>query len=122
MLEFGDTAYYIDIKALENIIILKDNNEEKTKETEWKTTYGINSAGDKVEVSAECYERFIPKHKEIDVTKYDLLKTFIEYIIDYEDDADDTLGSDRAFNETPLGYKIVFNTLLKEGILKEKEE
>ena len=121
MLEFGDVAYYIDMKALQNAITVKQGDGDKTKDIVWKTVYNTNSAGEKYEVSSECYERTSPKHKEIDVTKYDLLKTFIEYVIDYEDDADDTLGSSRAFDQTPLGYKIVFNTLLKEGIIKEKK-
>lgn len=117
MLEFGDSAYYIDMKALENAIIAKNTNGETTQETERKTFYDANN----VPISYEIYTRTTPKHKEIDVTKYDLLKTFIEYVIDYEDDGDDTLGSARAFDQTPLGYKIVFNTLLKEGIIKEKK-
>lgn len=119
MLEFGDSVYYIDIKAFDKVITLQDVNKSKIiSETETKTLYdGANSL-----ISTEVITRNVPQNKEIDAAKYDLLKTFIEYIIDYSDETDDTLGSDRALSQTSLGYKIVFNTLLQQGIIKEKEQ
>lgn len=119
MLEFGNSVFYIDLKAFDKAITIIDgkNPEDVNVETEQKTTLNEEN---KI-VMSEVFQRTSPRSKEVDATKYDLLKTFIEYIIDYEDESDDTLGSDRALAQTPLGYKIVFNTLLKENILKEKE-
>ena len=116
MLEFGDSIYYLDLKALDKVITIVNNNHLLSNEKEVKTT--VNEKGDVL--LTETYERSSPPIKEIDMAKYDILKTFIEYIIDYEDVGDDALGSERALDKTGLGYKIVFNTLLKEGILKEK--
>lgn len=119
MLEFGDSIYYIDIKAFDKAITLQDVNKTKTiSEKEFKTI--LDSDG-KV-IGQEIIEKTIPQNKEIDAAKYDLLKTFVEYIIDYSDETDDTLGSDRALSQTSLGYKIVFNTLIQQGIIKEKEQ
>jgi hypothetical protein len=118
MLEFGDSIYYIDLKAFDNVLTINKGSDGKTtRDQEMKIVY---DGGGNI-VSTETYERISPQHKEIDAAKYDLLKTFIEYIIDYEDESDDTLGAERALNSTPLGYKIVFNTLYKEGIIKEKK-
>lgn len=119
MLEFGDSVFYIDLKAFDKAITITDgkNPEDVNEETEQKTT--LNENGDIV--ITEVLQRTSARTKEVDATKYDLLKTFIEYIIDYDGESDDTLGADRALAQSPLGYKIVFNTLLKENILKEKE-
>jgi hypothetical protein len=118
MLEFGDSVFYIDLKAFEKAITIIDGTKDDvTVETEQKTTFNEKNEV----VINEMFERTSPRGKEIDATKYDLLKTFIEYIIDYQDETDDTLGADRALAQMPFGYKLVFNTLKKENILKEKE-
>jgi hypothetical protein len=119
MLEFGNSVFYIDLKAFDKAITLIDNTKNQVQtDTETKTV--TNENGDII--LTEHYERSTQQGKEIDATKYDLLKTFIEYIIDYDDEAaDDALGLDRALSQMPLGYKIVYNTLLNENILIEKE-
>jgi hypothetical protein len=116
MVEFGNSVYYIDLKAFDKAITLTDRAEHSSIDKECKQT--INEEG-KI-IITEIFERTSPKSKEIDGTRYDLLKTFIEYIIDSEEVSDDTLGADRALAEASFGYKIVFNTLYKEGIIKEK--
>jgi hypothetical protein len=117
MLEFGDSIYYLDLKAFDKAITLSEYAKSKTP-TEKELKQTLNEEG-KVVVT-EIYERTSQASKEVDGTKYELLKTLIEYIIDYTDESDDTLGADRALQSMPLGFKIVFNTLLKEGIIKEK--
>ena len=118
MLEFGDSIYYLDLKAFDNAItIVRPSKDKKVTETETKVIYdGGNNL-----IGSEVIERNTQQSKEIDVAKYDMLKTFIEYIIDHNEETDDSLGSDRALGQQSLGYKIVFNTLIKEGILVEKD-
>lgn len=117
MLEFGDAIYYIDLKAFDKAITVTLGKGETTTDTEEKTT--IDEEG-KVKM-VEKYSRTTPKTKEIDATKYDLLKTLLEYIIDFQDESDDTLGAERAFAQTPFAFKLAFNTLYNEGIIKEKK-
>lgn len=116
MIEFGNSVYYIDLKAFDKAITLIDGKDKSSIEKEIKTTKHQDGT-----TVIENYERVVPKNKEIDGAKYDLLKTFIEYIIDSEEVSDDSLGADRALSEASFGYKVVFNTLYKEGIIKEKE-
>ena len=61
----------------------------------------------------------VPKNKEINIATYETLRMFLEIVLTYHDESDDTLGADRALLGTPLSFKIAFNTLLKHGIIKE---
>jgi hypothetical protein len=117
MLDFGGSIYYIDLDALDKAITLTKYDKNK-QNVESETKQVFDDTGKLILV--EKYEKTYNQNKEIDAAKYDFLKTFIEIIVDFETDADDALGADRALSQTPLGYKIVFNTLYKEGIIKEK--
>lgn len=118
MIEFGGEIYYIDIKALDDAITPnKDWAVGRVTDIEKKTT--LNPDGSIA--SVEVIERTYNKVKEIDAAKYDTLRMCIEILIDYDEEADDTLGVDRVLDKTPLSYKMAFNTLMKEGILKQHE-
>lgn len=117
MIEFGDTIFYIDLNAFDKAITISNGKSNNVLETEEKVT----SDGFGQMTLREQYNRTIPKGKEIDATKYDLLKTLLEYIIDYDEISDDTLGADRALSLTPFPFKLAFNTLYNEGIIKEKK-
>lgn len=114
MLEFGDSAYYLDLKAFDTFITLNQKNSSVT-DKETKETF--DSEGKLV--SSEVITK-ISQNKEIDAAKYEIMKTLVEFVIDSTEDMDDSLGADRALEGTTLAYKIVFNTLLTEGIIKEK--
>ena len=116
MIEFGNAAYYIDLKAFDKSITYTANKTDVTTDTEEKKTLDKN--GNIIQI--EHFTRTTPKGKDIDAVKYSLLNECISYILDYGELTDDTLGLDRALSDTPLGYKIAFNTLLHEGIIKEK--
>lgn len=117
MLEFGDSVYYIDLNNLDKAITVNNGKDKITTETEKKIIY--NSENEVIQ--RETFERSVPQVKEVDAIKYDLVKLFIEYIIDSTEEIDDSLGADRALQNTSLPYKLVFNTLVHEGIIKEKE-
>ena len=60
--------------------------------------------------------------------KYDLLKTFIIQVITYSDKTKVNIADNDAFEVPiinvsfmPLGTRIVFNTLVEDGILIKKE-
>jgi hypothetical protein len=119
MIEFGGILYFLDVDALEQSIILKGNNpKELIVDTTTTTYYDANGKvthSEKIESSTE-------RGREIDATKYDILRVCVEVLIDYNEESDDTLGADRALEKTPLAYKLAFNTLLAYNILKEVEE
>ena len=119
MIEFGDSVFYLDLKAFDKAITLNDANSGLTsKDTEIREI--LNEKG--IVISSERYEKVTPRNKEVDAAKYDLLKTFVEYIIDSEEVDDDSLGVETSLASATFGYKLVFNTLYKEGIIKERTD
>lgn len=118
MIEFGDKIYFIDINALDRVIC-PDKNWATKKITDVEVKTVKDEKGNIV--GTETIEKTYNKGKEIDGAKYDVLRMCIEILIDYDEESDDTLGSERALSKTPLSYKLAFNTLMNEGILKEKE-
>ncbi len=118
MIEFGGVIYYLDIEALDNTITPKG-----VLPTDKITMYEIKEVKDikgKV-IGSETSESTSLRGKEIDGPKYDVLRMMIEVLIDYDEEADTSMGADRALDKTPLSYKLAFNTLYNYGILKEKE-
>jgi hypothetical protein len=122
MLDFGNAHYYFDLDALDKAVTLKTGSKDQVySEKETKTTKSLPHDGTQHTV-IEDFVRTIPQIKEIDSVKYDLIRYFIEVVVDTEDGGDDTLGIDRALDKMTFGYKLVFNTLFKHGIIKETEE
>jgi len=119
MLEFGNTIYMIDIDAFDKAITISKPSDETPPVTDIDKKTTLDSEGRILAI--EVIEKIYGKNKEIDSVKYDLLKTFIEYLMDYDDPMDDALGVDRALSKAPLGYKVIFNTLLYNNVLKELE-
>jgi hypothetical protein len=119
MIEFGGILYFIDVDALENTIKVK-GSDPKELMVDTTTTSHYDSTG--LLTHSEVTKISTERGREIDATKYDLLRMCIEVLIDYNDDTDDTLGADRALEKTPLAYKLAFNTLLNYGILKDYDE
>jgi hypothetical protein len=116
MIEFGGTIYYIDLGALDKALApVKPNDIVKTNEKK------IIKDGDGNITSIEEYASSALRGKEIDAAKFEVIRTMIEVILDYEDESDASLGSERALETTPLSYKLAFNTLYNYGIIKEKE-
>lgn len=115
VLNYGGTAYYLDLDGLQNMLKGDEDLEPgETEETETKVTY-IQGGVEKTEVTTRKYG----KGREIDISKYETYRTLLEILLTYSDDGDDTLGIERGFKEAPLSVKIAFNTLVKYGVLKE---
>ncbi len=118
MIEFGGTIYYIDIEAIDRAISPKGFS--PTDKITLQETKQLKDLKGKL-VSIEETETTSLRGKEIDGPKYDVIRMMIEILIDYDEDADASMGAERALDKTPLSYKIAFNTLYNYGILKEKE-
>lgn len=115
-LDFGGTTYYIDLDAFDKLLTIDGNISPKTviDTVETKT---FDAEGKLV--SSEVSKTTTSKNKEINIATYETLRMFLEIVLTYNEESDDTLGVDRALLNTPLSFKISFNTLLKHGIIKE---
>lgn len=125
MLEFGNTTYSFDLDALDKLVTIKTGVDQVYSENEKRTVSTFPTtlpSGENVTTTTvEEYIRNLPQVKEIDAIKYDLVKYFIEVMVESEIEGDDALGADRVLDKLPFGYKMVFNTLYKHGIIKEEE-
>lgn len=119
MIEFGGIIYFLDVEALENAIKVKGSD---PKEALTDTTTTAHYDADGKITHSDIVTTTTERGREIDATKYDILRMCIEVLIDYNEESDDTLGADRALEKTPLAYKLAFNTLLNYGVLKQIEE
>lgn len=119
MLDIGGTTYIIDLLAMENILTMdKDFEDKKITETETKILYGEEGEVISKEVITKEYD----KPKEYDSSKYEVIRILFEILLTYNDEFDDTLGLDLALSKATLPFKITFNTLVNYGILKEIED
>jgi hypothetical protein len=58
--------------------------------------------------------------KEINIFKFDIIKMCLERVLNEFDEVDEEMGV-FAQKETPVSFRIAFNTLLKNNILIEDE-
>ena len=114
MLDIGGVVYRIDLSAMDDILAF-NNKDKEYLETETTEIYDNN----KKLISREVKTKKSPKSKEIDGPKYEILRTFLDVVLSYNEEMDDALGYDRAMSDTPLPFKLAFNSLLAMEILKE---
>ena len=116
ILEIGGVAFYIDFDSIESILTSKDDDlsAKQVEETETKTTY-IAGGVEKTEVTVKQYH----KGREVDLSRYDTYRMLIEILLTYNEEIDDTLGTEMALQDATIPFKIAFNTLVKYGVLKE---
>ena len=118
MISYGDTIYYIDLKALEKSISSDSTLLAQTvTDVDYIENFDMFGALSSTQKITKTYN----KGREIDGSKYATITLLLETVIDYIDTEDTSLGSHRALNKTPLSFKLAFNTLLKEGIIKAKK-
>lgn len=117
MLDFAGTIYYIDISAFDKAVEpVGHKPTDKITSSETKT---VKDPDGKI-VSQEELTHTHLRGKELDPSRYDVLKTMLDVVLDFEDEIDATLGAERALESTPLSFKLAFNTLYNYGIIKEK--
>jgi len=115
-LDFGGTTYYIDLDAFDKLLTIDGNISPRTV----VDTVETKTFDDKGKLTgSEISTTTTSKSKEINIATYETLRMFLEIVLTYNDESDDTLGVDRALLSAPLSFKISFNTLLKHGIIKE---
>ena len=114
MLEIGGIEYVIDLDKLEKVIT--SSNSKKTI-TETETKQILDEKGELI--GSEVYTKEYERVREIDMAKYDTIRTLFEVILTTNEEVDDDLGLERGLAKLPLPFKLSFNTLIKYGIIKE---
>ncbi len=117
MIDFGGAIYYLDIDKFTELIKMDDKQDDKVYETVIKNFKDEKGELLTTEELTTCRERDV----FINTNKYEMFRLMIEIILDDIEEADDSLGSERALSKALFSYKLAFNTLLHYGILVEVE-
>ena len=115
MLEIGGIEYTIDLDALDKIITSKPKNNKNVVEKEGKQIF--DEKGELI--GSEIYTKEYERVREIDMAKYETIRTLLEVILTTHEEVDDDLGVERGLSKLPLPFKLSFNTLIEHGIIKE---
>lgn len=115
-LEFAGKTYVINLEAFDGLLVF-DPTPKNDKVIETETTQMFDATMNPTSTSVVTRE--FQRGKEIDMSKYEMIRTMIDIILAYNEEIDDSLGIKRAFDGLPISFKIAFNTLIKYGILKE---
>lgn len=121
------TEYYFNLKKICEFISYRTDKTDKEKEV--VDNYEYDSDSTEVKLSSKTVRELTsPNNTQYDTIKYDLIKTFIIQLITYSDKAKMHLPDVNDFevpvinvNYMPIGTRIVFNTLVEEGLLIKKE-
>lgn len=115
MIPFGDSFYYIDLNEIEKQTTIKST--EKFVHSSAETTQIDPETGNPISITKTTTtgER-VP---EFDSTRFGLIQMMLDYILEYDEEMEESLGSERALDKASLSFKICFNTLITQGILKE---
>jgi len=121
------TEYYFDLKKICEFISYRTDKTDKEKEV--VDNYEYDSDLSEVKLSTKIVRELTsPNDTQYDTIKYDLIKTFIIQLITYSDKAKLNIPEASGFeipvinvNYMPIGTRIVFNTLVEEGLLIKKE-
>lgn len=114
LLDFGGRYYIMDFDAASDSMMLESEIKE---EFETETYFKIDENGNDVPIHKTVRSK--PKSREINVTKYELLRWLATIVLDDDLIVDDTLGIDHALKNASLSFKMAFNTLVANGIIKE---
>lgn len=115
MIKIGDEAFYLDINAIDKVVSSDDMQSQELTETKTKELKDAKGNLVQTEIITTKYT----KGKEIDGSKYDMIRMMVESVL--KEDIDDDLGVERGLNNSSIEFKIAFNTLRELGILKNKK-
>lgn len=117
MISIGEKYFYFDIDRIDEVVG-SDPSLKSKDVTETEVVKRFDSDGQLV--GKEVVSKTYTKGKEIDGSKYETVRYMIEIVMNYADDmTDDKLGFEHMFDNSPLSFKLAFNTLLRKKILKE---
>lgn len=115
LLDIGGVEYVIDFEAMHTML-----NSDKSLAYGEVTEVDVKEIyeGDEC-VGKEVYTKTFTKGREIDMTRYEMLRLLFEVVLTYNEDIDDSLGVERGLSKTTLPFKLSYNTLINYGIIKE---
>lgn len=101
----------LDLDSIKNFVFEEDEQKDKTHDNEITETYGINEEGKKELVNQVIHEVKGSDFSEKETIRYDMIKTFIGML--------DNVEIDTGLSPMSFGQRLVLNTMLNYGLIKE---
>lgn len=127
-LEFGGNSFYINLDSILNAIKIENdyNIPYQSEEpiTPPKKGKGKVSTKKIEEVPESEPFQYLDEQSggiQVDISKWEILRLMMEVVMNMNTEIDDKLGMAGLNNDTPIPFKIAFNTLLKYNIIQEEE-
>jgi len=100
-----------DLDAINSFIF---NNNERTSDVEITETQTINPETNKLETNTRIVREVKSNDSSTSTLKYDMLKTFMDVL--------DNIEIDQDLAPLSLGEKMVLNTMVSHGLIKEVKD
>lgn len=101
----------LDLNEIKNFVFEEIEQNDKTHDNEITETYGLNDDGKKELISQVVHEVKGTDFSEKETIRYDMIKTFISML--------DAVEIDTSTTPMSFGQRVVLNTMLNYGLIKE---
>lgn len=101
----------LDLNEIKEFVFEENSKTEKTHDNEITETYGLNEKGKQTLLSRVIHEVKGSDFTEKETIRYDLVKTFIGML--------DNVELDTTITPMSLGQRMVLNTMINYGLIKE---
>lgn len=103
-----------DFNEIKDFIFEERSKTEKTHDNEITETYGLNDDGKQTLLSRVIHEVKGSDFSGNETIRYDIIKTFIDML--------DNVEIDTSMTPMSLGQRIVLNTMINYGFIKEAKQ
>lgn len=116
MIQIGGKLYYIDLKAFSDFVTENKDDVNKTHPNVDEVSH-YDTAGELISrtVTKNSYIR----GRDVNPILYETINNLLVTILEQSEPADELLGLEKVLSEQTIGFKLAFNTLLFNKILKD---
>lgn len=114
MFSIAGNSFYFDLEALSKFIRIERTETVDDLLREAKKEMSLDAELDDVNT-----EEIDPDTQIVDVTKWETTKVMIECILSEQNPVDEAMGFKKLNDQLSIPFKLSFNTLLKNKIIKQ---
>lgn len=120
LIKIGGENFILNFESMTKLLTDKEDLSGPLtgKEVTTVEIYGEKS-NPSLRTGKEVTTRVYDKDRQIDVSKYETLRTLIDIVLSTNEEMDDTLGTERGMKQMPIPFKLAFNTLLYYNVLEK---
>ena len=116
LFNIGGEEYFFDLDKISNFIKLEKNDDILTDIFESSDDVSVD---DVIKETEQVEEMSMDSYQMIDVTKWELTKAMIETVLSENNEVDESMGRVNLEKQLSIPFRISFNTLLINKIIKK---